>query len=145
MFFRTPKDSPAVPASATTHELFRGFSYVAPLLNEDAAPSSGPPSSQIPTSQHTTPQPMNNSLSSGLKSAKSKTSPFCFGKTGSFAQEYELLEEIGQGSYSVCRRCVHRATRSENTVKIGHKSQISKYKYTNTKFKYTVQLCLKLT
>ena len=102
--FRTPKDSPAVPASATTHELFRGFSYVAPLLNEDAAPSSaGPPSS----SQHTTP----NCLSSGLKSAKSKTSPFCFGKTGSFAQEYELLEEIGQGSYSVCRRCVHRSTR----------------------------------
>ena len=56
------------------------------------------------------PQP--NCLSSGLKSAKSKTSPFCFGKTGSFAQEYELLEEIGQGSYSVCRRCVHRSTRS---------------------------------
>ena len=110
--FRTPKDSPAVPASATTHELFRGFSYVAPLLNEDAAPpSSGPPSSQI--SQHNTPQPTTNCLSSGLKSAKSKTSPFCFGKTGSFAQEYELLEEIGQGSYSVCRRCVHRSTRFE--------------------------------
>merc|ERR1719348_1645009 len=32
---RTPKDSPAVPASAATHELFRGFSYVAPLLHED--------------------------------------------------------------------------------------------------------------
>lgn len=113
---RTPKDSPAVPASATTHELFRGFSYVAPLLNEDSAPSSaGPPSS----SQHTTP----NCLSSGLKSAKSKTSPFCFGKTGSFAQEYELLEEIGQGSYSVCRRCVHRSTRSEYAVKIVDKSK----------------------
>jgi len=120
---RTPKDSPAVPASATTHELFRGFSYVAPLLNEDAAPSSGPPSSQIPSSQHNTPQPMNNCLSSGLKSAKSKTSPFCFGKTGSFAQEYELLEEIGQGSYSVCRRCVHRSTRSEYAVKIVDKSK----------------------
>ena len=34
---RTPKDSPAVPASAATHELFRGFSYVAPLLTEDTA------------------------------------------------------------------------------------------------------------
>ena len=31
---RTPKDSPAVPASAATHELFRGFSYVAPLLTQ---------------------------------------------------------------------------------------------------------------
>merc|ERR1719282_1203261 len=80
---RTPKDSPAVPASATTHELFRGFSYVAPLLNEDSAttplpPSSGPPSSQVAPpqpQQHNTP----NCLSSGLKSAKSKTSPFIFG------------------------------------------------------------------
>ena len=92
-----------------------GFSYVAPLLNEDSAttplpPSSGPPSSQVAppqTQQLNTP----NCLSSGLKSAKSKTSPFIFGKTGSFAQEYELLEEIGQGSYSVCRRCIHRSTR----------------------------------
>jgi len=116
---RTPKDSPAVPASATTHELFRGFSYVAPLLNEDAAP---PSSQNPPSSQHNTPQPT-NCLSSGLKSAKSKTSPFCFGKTGSFAQEYELLEEIGQGSYSVCRRCVHRSTRSEYAVKIVDKSK----------------------
>merc|ERR1719282_222333 len=59
---RTPKDSPAVPASATTHELFRGFSYVAPLLNEDSAttplpPASGPPSSQVaPPQQHNTPK-----------------------------------------------------------------------------------------
>merc|ERR1719403_433888 len=122
---RTPKDSPAVPASATTHELFRGFSYVAPLLNEDSAttplpPASGPPSSQVaPPQQHNTP----NCLSSGLKSAKSKTSPFIFGKTGSFAQEYELLEEIGQGSYSVCRRCIHRSTRAEYAVKIVDKTK----------------------
>jgi len=124
---RTPKDSPAVPASATTHELFRGFSYVAPLLNEDSAttplpPSSGPPSSQVvppQPQQHNTP----NCLSSGLKSAKSKTSPFIFGKTGSFAQEYELLEEIGQGSYSVCRRCIHRSTRAEYAVKIVDKTK----------------------
>lgn len=106
---RTPKDSPAVPASATTHELFRGFSYVAPLLHEDTAPTPNP-------QQQQTPQPQG--LTAGLKSAKSKTSPFCFGKTGSFAQEYELLEEIGQGSYSVCRRCVHRSTRTEYAVKI---------------------------
>lgn len=105
---RTPKDSPAVPASATTHELFRGFSYVAPLLHEDVA---------------VTPPTQTAGLTAGLKSAKSKTSPFRFGKTGSFAQEYELLEEIGHGSYSVCRRCVHRSTRTEYAVKIVDKSK----------------------
>jgi len=90
---RTPKDSPAVPASARAHELFRGFSYVAPLLHEDAS---------TPQPQNT-PQHQPALLTAGLKSAKSKASPFCPGKAGSFAQEYELMEEIGQGSYSVCR------------------------------------------
>ena len=33
---RTLTDSPAVPASAAMDELFRGFSYVAPLLTEEA-------------------------------------------------------------------------------------------------------------
>ena len=28
-------DSPGVPPSATAHELFRGFSYVAPIFIED--------------------------------------------------------------------------------------------------------------
>ena len=28
-------DSPGVPPSATAHELFRGFSYVAPILTDD--------------------------------------------------------------------------------------------------------------
>lgn len=30
------KDSPGVPVSATSKELFRGFSYVAPVLKEVA-------------------------------------------------------------------------------------------------------------
>lgn len=30
-----PSDSPGVPPSATAHELFRGFSYVAPTLLDD--------------------------------------------------------------------------------------------------------------
>jgi len=110
---RTPKDSPAVPASARAHELFRGFSYVAPLLHEDAS---------TPQPQ-TTPQHPPASLTVGLKSAKSKASPFCSGKAGSFAQEYELMEEIGQGSYSVCRRCIHRASKVEYAVKIVEKGK----------------------
>jgi len=109
---RTPKDSPAVPASAATHELFRGFSYVAPLLNEDG---------DIKNNTGTN----NAALAVGVKSAKSNrvNSPFCFGKTGNFLQEYELCEEIGQGSYSVCKRCIHKATRVEYAVKIVDKSK----------------------
>merc|ERR1719336_2824601 len=94
---RTPKDSPAVPASATTHELFRGFSYVAPLLNEDGDIKNSP-GSQTPAMS--------------VKSARKVE------KTGKFQQEYELCEEIGRGSYSVCHRCVHRASKVEYAVKI---------------------------
>ncbi|KJH43003.1 kinase domain protein [Dictyocaulus viviparus] len=32
---RTPKDSPAVPPSATAHELFRGFSFVSPSVVDE--------------------------------------------------------------------------------------------------------------
>ena len=61
----------------------------------------------------------------GVKSAKSNraNSPFCFGKTGNFLQEYELCEEIGQGSYSICKRCIHKATKVEFAVKIVYKSK----------------------
>jgi p90 ribosomal S6 kinase len=34
---KTPTDSPALPASAATHELFRGFSFVAPYMDEKMA------------------------------------------------------------------------------------------------------------
>ena len=94
---RTPKDSPAVPASAATHELFRGFSYVAPLLSDSEAVE-GAPGSQTPAMS--------------VKSARKVE------KTGKFQQEYELCEEIGRGSYSVCHRCVHRASKVEYAVKI---------------------------
>ncbi len=36
------------------------------------------------------------------------------GKMGNLAEEYEILEEIGRGSYSVCKRCVHRASKVIN-------------------------------
>ena len=100
---RTPKDSPAVPASAATHELFRGFSYVAPLLSEDAAPAP----ELAPTKQNTP----------NVKTSRKVH------KTGVFNQEYEMCEEIGRGSYSVCRRCVHRGTRVEYAVKIVDRSK----------------------
>ena len=102
---KTPKDSPGVPPSANAHELFRGFSYIAPtLLSTNGEPSSSPPLTAV--------------------SAK-KTSPLAGlpVKTTPFNNEYELKEKIGHGSYSVCHRCVHRATRQEYAVKVIDKAK----------------------
>jgi len=108
---RTPKDSPAIPASATTHELFRGFSYVAPLLNEEVGASEAAVSRS-----HLGPGPH------GLKKSATKAST-PFGKVGCFQQEYEMMEEIGRGSYSTCHRCIHRSSKTEYAVKLVDKSK----------------------
>jgi len=109
---RTPKDSPAVPASAATHELFRGFSYVAPLLTEET-----------PAPQPELAPGQGGKSNAGVSKMKLKTAGRKNHKTGVFAQEYELCEEIGRGSYSICRRCVHRGTRVEYAVKIVDRSK----------------------
>ena len=44
-------------------------------------------------------------------------------KTSRISLEYELKEEMGRGSYSVCRRCIHRNTKVEFAVKIIEKSK----------------------
>ncbi|KAL0276155.1 UNVERIFIED_CONTAM: hypothetical protein PYX00_003784 [Menopon gallinae] len=96
---KTPRDSPGVPASANAHELFRGFSFVAPcLLDENPSPTS------------------TDRVSDSLTKLK-------FVKPNSIHDEYEIREEIGRGSYSVCRKCLHRTTRLEYAVKIIDKSK----------------------
>lgn len=35
-----------------------------------------------------------------------------------FTDGYEIKEDIGVGSYSVCKRCVHKATDAEYAVKV---------------------------
>jgi len=113
---RTPKDSPGVPASATAHELFRGFSYVAPLLVEESnndlkSPNVRPSPSVKPSPKIGAPKkPLSSRHIKGLKN-------------GEFEAEYEVLEEIGAGSYSICKRCVHKATRVEYAVKMIDKSK----------------------
>uniref|UniRef100_A0A673KVK3 Ribosomal protein S6 kinase n=1 Tax=Sinocyclocheilus rhinocerous TaxID=307959 RepID=A0A673KVK3_9TELE len=89
---KTPKDSPGIPPSANAHQLFKGFSFVAPVSLEDS------------------------------RSAPLTTTPM-IPHSVTFADVYELKEDIGVGSYSICKRCTHRVTAMEFAVKIIDKSK----------------------
>ncbi|XP_076190087.1 ribosomal protein S6 kinase alpha-2 [Aptenodytes patagonicus] len=96
---RTPTDSPGVPPSANAHHLFRGFSFVASNLVQE-------PSQQ--DVHKITVHPIVQQL---------------HGNNIHFTDGYEIKEDIGIGSYSVCKRCVHKATETEFAVKIIDKSK----------------------
>lgn len=96
---RTPTDSPGVPPSANAHHLFRGFSFVASNLVQE---------------------PLQQDLH---KAAVHPIVQQLHGNNIHFTDGYEIKEDIGVGSYSVCKRCVHRATDAEYAVKIIDKSR----------------------
>eukprot|EP00054_Salpingoeca_dolichothecata_P003081 m.25165 g.25165 ORF g.25165 m.25165 type:complete len:737 (+) comp13524_c0_seq1:91-2301(+) len=91
---QTPSDSPVPPPSASATELFKGFSFVAPSVDETSG-----------MDQRVDVHPC------------SKTSPF--------ADEYELFEKVGKGTFAVCHRCVQRSTGKNFAVKIIDKSKRS--------------------
>lgn len=103
---KSPKDSPGIPPSANAHELFRGFSFVAPCLLDQEEQDTVP--SEITSKQV--------SLMDPVKKLQ-------FVKPNAVSDEYELKEEIGRGSYSICRLCVHRPTKTEYAVKVIDKSK----------------------
>ncbi|XP_074165448.1 ribosomal protein S6 kinase alpha-2 isoform X3 [Sminthopsis crassicaudata] len=96
---RTPTDSPGVPPSANAHHLFRGFSFVASSLVQEPAQQDV---------HKVTVHPIVQQL---------------HGNNIHFTDGYEIKEDIGVGSYSVCKRCVHKATDTEYAVKIIDKSK----------------------
>ncbi|KAM3595495.1 uncharacterized protein V6R79_024300 [Siganus canaliculatus] len=90
---RTPKDSPGVPPSAGAHQLFRGFSFIASsLLEEECLAESVKASDPVVQQLH--------------------------GKNVLFSDGYILKEDIGMGSFSVCKRCIHKTTNTEYAVKM---------------------------
>ncbi|XP_036595882.1 ribosomal protein S6 kinase alpha-6 isoform X2 [Trichosurus vulpecula] len=94
---KTPKDSPGVPPSANAHQLFKGFSFVATTAIEDQKIS--PLTNILPIVQQ------------------------LHGNSAQFNDVYEPKEDIGVGSYSVCKRCIHTTTNMEFAVKIIDKSK----------------------
>ncbi|KAF3816181.1 hypothetical protein GH733_014770, partial [Mirounga leonina] len=95
---KTPKDSPGLPASANAHQLFKGFSFVATSIAEEYKITPVTSANVLPIVQIN-------------------------GNATQFAEVYELKEDIGVGSYSVCKRCIHTATNMEFAVKIIDKSK----------------------
>ncbi|KFO86102.1 Ribosomal protein S6 kinase alpha-2, partial [Buceros rhinoceros silvestris] len=96
---RTPTDSPGVPPSANAHNLFRGFSFIASNLVQEPAQQDVHKITVHPIVQQ------------------------LHGNNIHFTDGYEIKEDIGIGSYSVCKRCVHKATETEFAVKIIDKSK----------------------
>ncbi|XP_038846525.1 ribosomal protein S6 kinase alpha-2-like isoform X2 [Salvelinus namaycush] len=90
---RTPTDSPGIPPSANTHQLFRGFSFVATNLDQEQSIAEIRQSSTVNTIQ-------------------------LHGTNIHFTDGYEMKEDVGLGAYSVCKRCIHKITSVEYAVKI---------------------------
>ncbi|XP_059390768.1 ribosomal protein S6 kinase alpha-3-like isoform X1 [Carassius carassius] len=94
---KTPKDSPGVPPSANANQLFRGFSFVAISSEEESQPL------------------QSKSVSSLVQQLHRNVSQF--------NDTYEVKEDIGVGSYSICRRCIQKSTSMEYAVKIINKAK----------------------
>ncbi|XP_027722491.1 ribosomal protein S6 kinase alpha-3 isoform X4 [Vombatus ursinus] len=94
---KTPKDSPGIPPSANAHQLFRGFSFVAITSDDESQAMQTVGVHSIVQQLH------RNSIQ--------------------FTDGYEVKEDIGVGSYSICKRCIHKVTNMEYAVKIIDKSK----------------------
>uniref|UniRef100_A0A4W5LWY2 non-specific serine/threonine protein kinase n=1 Tax=Hucho hucho TaxID=62062 RepID=A0A4W5LWY2_9TELE len=94
---RTPKDSPGVPPSAGAHQLFRGFSFVAPAMLDE---------------EGTAVQALYHRYVCVWSIQQ------LHGKNVLFSDGYMLKEDIGMGSFSVCKRCIHKATNTEYAAKV---------------------------
>ena len=46
-------------------------------------------------------------------------------KTKPFSDEYDLKEELGIGTYSICKKCVHKVNGQEFAVKVRHAFSMS--------------------
>lgn len=110
-------DSPGIPASATAHELFRGFSFVAPVLLDELNSKMDLSMEQSGT--------CNNGNSQATPGARNVKAPVALDSNrvisrckGRSLSEYEFFEVLGKGSFSICKRCLHTETKQQYAVKV---------------------------
>lgn len=100
---RDPHDSPSIPVSASAHEIFRGFSFVAPcLLDEQAVGGAG-------------------NINNNERPFQTYDIPGV--QPHSIHDEYQLKEVLGKGTFSICKLCEHKTTKKQYAVKIIDKSR----------------------
>lgn len=103
---KSPRDSPGGPVSASAHEIFRGFSFIAPCLLGDNG--MGIPMSTCPT----LPNPNRMPIAHDIPGVK----------PGHFNDDYNVMQFLGQGTFSLVHQCEHRTTKKAHAVKIINKS-----------------------
>lgn len=115
---REAKDSPAVPPSAGANQLFRGFSYVAPnvLCSPDEA-------GLVNIMEHEEFHSISEEIIQSPPKSEYVPTANLISKERTITTEYKLMDEIGVGSFSVCKRCIHLVTNKEYAVKIIDKSK----------------------
>ena len=113
-------DSPGIPASASAYELFRGFSFVAPiLLDETTTTTLSSTTTATSTTSSKSGANSSHAFHTSTDSATRVNAPSIISKCkGRTLSEYDFYETIGTGSFSVCKRCVHRTTSQEYAVKV---------------------------
>lgn len=108
-------NSPGVPVSAKSHELFRGFSFIAPTLSDDAPATNKQQSTAINQ------QTVNNKMI-----VDTATLNLCQLKSGGTAEkkenkttlnDFEFYEIIGTGSFSTCFKVLHKETKIKFAAK----------------------------
>lgn len=126
----TAENSPGVPVSANSHELFRGFSFIAPALvdditnnNKSAAPNCQS-TGNIPNAIINQVQTMNNSNKMIIEAATAsitsqlKSSGIYEKQKGiKTLNEFDFYEVIGTGSFSTCYKCLHKESRMKFAAK----------------------------
>lgn len=123
-------DSPGIPPSANTHQLFRGFSFVATTQIPETTVATVAPSRQDVINSINPISEVCKVDTELMKDENMKTlyTPVhvcVFSRQHlrgdvAFSDVYELKEEVGQTTTSVCRKCLHRVTAVEYSVKVAN-------------------------
>lgn len=100
--------------------MFRGFSFVSPSILD----SNNIKSSNTSSPNDTYKQVISNNVNESLKGCLENLSGMKVCEKleqKSFFDEYDVKEEIGVGSYSIVKKCVHKTTEVEYAVKVNIK------------------------